>query len=147
MEGQNGVVAVVLAGEQRRELHIGYLSRHSVYLRLYLVNEAEVLGLVPKLDKRRRVVTAGAELLIALILCLEPGHALGHLLGVRHIVPARLGGLELQHLHLLPQPVKAQGVPKLRKRLALGLELPVQFFKLQHISIPFPECGSRFAYT
>ena len=79
---------------------------------------------------------AGAELHVSLVLLLERGCFLQHLLRRFHVVPeAGLRRLVLEHLDLLAQPLQAERVLEVLEGGLLFMQFSLQFFKLQHIRI------------
>ena len=134
VERENRVLAVVLAGQQRRQAHRLDLIRDRLDLRLRLGQQREILRLVTHLDERERVLRTGAKLHVRLVLLLERGRSLQHLLRRLHIVPETgLRRLVLEHLDLLAQPLEAERILEFIEGRLFIVQFSLEFFKLQHI--------------
>ena len=109
VEGQNGVVAVVLPGEEGGHPGLLDLFLQRLEAGLQLLQQLRVVGLLAHLAQGRQVLPLGDQLVLAGDLVLQLLEPLLHLLGPLQVVPeAVLGGLVLQLLGLRPGAVHVQ---------------------------------------
>ncbi len=134
VEGQNGVVRVVLAGQQRAEAHALGLFRKVGVLVLQLFEQRIVVLLHGHIDEGHHVVPAGAELLIALDLTFELFEPLLNLLGLLHVVPeaVTLAGC-LQLFDLLLGRFEVQRAAQHLQRGLRRIQFALVFFKFKHV--------------
>ena len=137
VEGQNGVVGIILPGEQGPQAGGLDLLRKGGELLLQLRQHGLVVLLQRHLAQSQQILPGGAELPVILALVLEDLQALLHLLGVGHVVPEALpltGRLQL--LDLLLGRVQPQSLPQNVQRGLVGVEAGLIFFKFQHVDPP-----------
>ena len=97
MEGQDGVVAVVLPGEERGHPGLLDLLLQGLETGLQLFQQLLILRLLAHLAQGRQILPLGHQLVLAGDLVLQLLEALLHLLGSLQVVPeAVLGSLVLQ---------------------------------------------------
>ena len=131
VDGEYGVVRVVLAGEQRGKAHLLQRRLEGGEVALQLVEHAVVVLLYGHLAQHHHVVPLGAQPLIALHLLLELLEALLHLLGVVHVVPeAVLSALGLKGGYLRARVVQLQ-------RLAQPVQRGLERVQLRFVLVKF----------
>ena len=139
VEGEDGVVRVVLAGQQRGQARGLYLFGEGGVLVLQLVEHGVVVFLDGHLAQGGQIVPGGAEAVEVVDLVLEVFQALLHLLGFLHVVPEALalaGGLEL--LDLLLGGFELERAAQHLERGLRRVEFCFVFFKFQHFCSTFP---------
>ena len=139
LEGDQGIVAVVLTGEERFKTRLLHLLLQVFIAGLQLVEHRLVIFLNGHLADGHHVVPLGDHMGIALHLSLQLARALHHLLGGFLVVP-EAGGLDLrlEPLMLLPASVQIQ---RIRQLVQLGTDimelcLIIVKFNHTHKSIP-----------
>ena len=134
VEGQNGVVAVVLPGEERSHPGLLHLLLQGVEPVLELLEQFGVIGLLAHLAKGGEILPLVDELLLPGHLVLQLLEALLHLLGALQVVPESiLGGLILQ-----PGGLGA-GAVDVQRRGEL-LQLRAQLPELLLVLVVFDQC-------
>ena len=124
MEAEDGIVAVVLTGQQGAERLAIQLHFKGGKALLHLGEEALVLHLLGHLDGGDHVLVHGVQSAVVGNLVLQLLGALQHLLALGRIVPElRLGGLLFQFLDLDTGLVQIQCQPEI---IQLGLHI-IQF--------------------
>ena len=139
MEGENGVVAVILARQQGAQPGLFELFLKGGILGLQLLEEAVVALFDGHVAERHQVLPVGAETVVVVPLVLELFQALLNLLGVFHIVPEALsctGGLQLFDLPF--RSVQLQRAPQDLQLGLVGIQFLFILFKFQHIFNYFP---------
>ena len=145
MEGEDGVLAVVFAGEQRGKGLLFQLLLHLLHAGAAVVDQVEVALFVRKLDHDQRVVKGGLQIVIRLDFAFEQRNALQHLLRIGKVAPeVFIGGLRFQRFDFLGHLLQAERRRKLLQRLFAFQQPQPQFFKLNHSLIPF--CINKFTY-
>ena len=131
VEGHDGVLAVIFAGQQRCQTLLVDGMADLVDRLGALFKNREILCLVRKLNERQGIVIVGTQRVIAVDLALDDGGVLTDLLCLVHVVPkagssrlrVQLGGLALQLC-------KPDGTGKLFNFRLHALKPQPQFFKL-----------------
>ena len=137
MEGENGVVGVVFAGQQSRQTALADLLFQVVVPGGDLRQQGGVVLLLGHLAQGHGVLPLGHQPVILLDAVLQALDLLGHLLAVLNVVPeAVLLRLGLQVLQLLAVLGDAQGLLQLPQGGLQGLEL-------LFILVVFNDCHSR----
>ena len=131
VEGEDGVVRVILAGQQRLQTHGFELLFKGLELALQLFEHGVVVLLERHLADREHIVVLRAQTIIFLDLVFQGADALLDLLAVFCVVPeALLRALLLQLFNLVARLVELERRAKLVERLAHIRELVFVFFKL-----------------
>ena len=133
VDGQNGVVGVILARQQRGQPALLHLFFQCSVGLLQLRQQLRVVGLLPHLAQHRGVLPVLAELVKGVDLVLQPLDLLGHLLGGGQVVPeSLLLRLGLEVLELGPGPVHVQSGGQLIQFGAHGGQLLLIFVVFDH---------------
>ena len=131
VEREDGVVRVILAGEQRLQTHGLELFLEGLVFLLQLFEHGVVVLLERHLADREHIVVLRAQAIIFLDLVFQGADALLDLLAVFRVVPeALLRALLLQLFNLVARLVELERRAKLVERLAHIRELVFVFFKL-----------------
>ena len=135
VEGENGVVGVILPGEQGAQAHGLRLLGEGSKLALQLLQHGVVVFLNGHLAHGVHIVPGRAELFKILFLGLQHLQALLHLLGSLHIVPEALTlAGRLQLLDLFLRRVQLQRPAQhLQRRLQI-VQFHLVFFKFKHFN-------------
>ena len=139
MEGENGIVFIILAGEQSGQLLGLQISHDKIIALLGFLIDAFIVHLNGKFDQCQCIVISTAQLFIALEHILDMTHLPDYLLGVLLVIPeSAYGSLSFQ---LLKTGLLILNVHRLIQVLQLAFlcqQPQAQFFKLQHIQrFPF----------
>ncbi len=136
MEGEDGVVGIILAGEEGAEAGLLHFFGEGGVLRLQLLEHGAVALLEGHLAQRIEILPALAEAVIIIDLGLERLDALLHLLRIGNVVPeavALAGSLEL--LDLLDGGLELQRAAQHLERGLVGIESGFVFFKFKHLAV------------
>ena len=133
VERQNGVVRVVLAGEQRGKTHFFQLFRERIILRFQLFKHGGIVLFERHFTHGEKIVPGRAELVVLFALRLQLLDALLHLLRMGDIVPeAVLRALLLQLGDLALRLFQMERVLQIVQRRLERVELAFILFKFQH---------------
>ena len=137
MEGHEGVVAVVFAGQQRAELLRRYRFLQLLVAGFQLPEHGFIVLLDGHFADGQQVVAQRTHLVVRLDLALERTHAGDDLLALLRIVPeARLRGLDFKLLDLALRLLQTEGLVQLLKLRLEVVQFHLVFFKLQHRNAP-----------
>ena len=140
VDGEYGVVRVVLAGEQGGEAHGLQLALELGVVRLQLAEHGVVVLLQRHLADDHEVVPGGAELFVFFALLLELLEALLHLLAPVDVVPeAVLGALGLELGYLGLRVVELERRAQTVQRGLDVVQFDLIFLKFKHIFNRFPK--------
>ena len=133
VEGEDGVAAVVLPGEEGGEGHGLHLLLEGVGIFQGFLVDRVVLLPQSQLDEGEGVVVQGGEAAVAFQLALYRPGPLEDLLGSLGVVPkARFRGALVQLLALHLQPVNIQGLAQLPEGGLHSCQAQSQFVQFQH---------------
>ena len=134
VEGEDGVGAIILPGEQGGQLGLLDSGLQLGKALLHLWDQALILHLIAQLAQGHQVLPLVLAFLLAVDLAAQLLDPLLDLLGLLQVVPETIGGaLRFQHLRLADGGLQAEGLVQIVQLGAQIIEFHLIFIELQHV--------------